>query len=93
MSRRWFCSACRREWIYSYRWTAEQGCPLCQSAAIREVEYRPAFVGADLPRDASGNPVLADTAPVPAWAEVTLPAPVLALAADEWEEDDASITG
>jgi hypothetical protein len=53
---RWFCDACLREWLYAYRWTPSQGCPTCQSADIREVTYQPAFVGADLPRDASGRP-------------------------------------
>jgi hypothetical protein len=89
-SRRWFCGACLREWVFAYRWSPEQGCPACHSANIGEVEYRPAFVGADLSRDDQGYPTHVDTVAPPRWVDVP-PAPLVLT--EEVEEDYAAITG
>lgn len=58
---RWFCASCQREWVSgpnhtvfrcggTVPWTADLGCPVCESAAIERLTYTPAFLGGDLPR-------------------------------------------
>lgn len=48
---RWLCADCAREWVDAWGWTPKQGCPVCHTTAIREVEFTPAFAGGDIPRD------------------------------------------
>jgi hypothetical protein len=43
--RRWVCSACDREWVYST--TGNDACPICHCTEIERVEYLPKYSGAD----------------------------------------------
>lgn len=71
---RWFCRACRREWIFKHD-LPEDAC-ICGSADIERVEYRPAFPGADLPRAAeqAAEPNEAPPRPSPVQPNLTIAA-------------------
>jgi hypothetical protein len=78
---RWFCPACLREWLYARSWSPESGCPACQCDEIRLVPFRPAYPGADLPREEEPMP--------PGVVAVTVVSAPASLALQEEEPDKA----
>lgn len=97
MTTRWFCDRCRREWLHARGWSPEDGCPACHAApaSVRAITYRPAFVGADLPRRPDGMVVVDAIEPPVIAAPVATVVPLLLQAESLVEEEDAceAITG